>query len=238
MITLKAGSKNTYVGEFFEMVGHRLVGGELTRDDDGDICLADCSTTIDVKSTSNPSSYGFRLSVEQIRDYESRATFPFDRAWYMFFSYRNRKLRKTGEQHGTTEMSPCIARDEIHAFLNEHIEWCLIADLSIVQGWRDTLPHSDKSVIGRPGLETVDVKPAVAYSLTNGGLKEGLEAINIDPSLFAAFSFGARVHLKPDLFSDYYSSFPVRVVVPSSEARFTKKVFTRRGFDLVRERRF
>ena len=84
-----AGDKHTFVGQFFEEVSHHFLGGDLTRNDDGDICLWRTDTAVEVKSSSYQSSYGFRLGVEQIEHYERISVFPFTRSFYTLFAYRN-----------------------------------------------------------------------------------------------------------------------------------------------------
>jgi len=229
----RKGDKHTFVGNFFEHVGHRILGGELTRDQDGDICLWRTRTSVEVKSSGAHSSYGFRLSVEQIEHYEELSSFPFNRVWYVLFAYRNNRVRR---QNGLrfSELSEHENPVSINRYLAGSALWCIILDLSIVSAWKRKFPHSTKSVIGHKGMKTVDIKPRVIHTFSNGGLTEGLKDLDFDPKKFVLLSGKVRTKIEPDLVSEHTIKFPITAILPVSEASSFQRMLLRRGFRLRR----
>jgi hypothetical protein len=94
--------KRTFVGRFAEEMLREIIGGELTRDEFGDLCIWDRERAVEIKSSSVPSSYGFRLSVEQINNGRRVRNFPFQSVWYALFAYSN--PNKVGEE-GYSDLS-------------------------------------------------------------------------------------------------------------------------------------
>ncbi|MEX0919344.1 MAG: hypothetical protein WDZ64_01170 [Parcubacteria group bacterium] len=224
------GEKQTIVGQFFELAGHEIVGGELTRGDDGDICLWKENTTIEVKSSGRLSSYGFRLHTDQIEKYEKASVFPFDRAWYVFFAYRNRKVLKDGKRK--MEFARHKTPIAINRYLASSVLWCTIVDFSIVRQWKEKKVVSTSSVPGHPGDKTVNVKCWEVDSLSNGGFAERLRELDLEPSRFATLAGTICLRMKPDLFNQYYLKFPLNVILPKEETRWAQGVFRRRGIRL------
>lgn len=229
------GGKSNIVGNFFESVAHAMLGGELARNDDGDICLWRTSTTVEVKSSGTQSSYGFRLSLEQIEDYRRRLSFPFNRAWYTFFAYENRSL-KHGDGGRRTELSLCTNVEDINAFLVEKVRWCLLIDFSIVERLRDVLPTSERSILGHAGAQTVDIPCKRAYGFTNGALRQELENLTLQPAAFSTLYGRVKLRLSLDLFNtDFLVKFPFTAVLPNDSVRSAQHMLRRRGFLLHRE---
>ncbi len=225
------GDKTTFVGQFFEAVGHHILGGDLSRNENGDICLWRTETAVEVKSSGVQSSYGFRLSVEQIEHYERVSVFPFSRAWYMFFAYRNHS-RKNGGGKRASELSLHTTPAAIRAYLADAIVWCLLVDLSIITRWRETRPHSTKSILGHLGAETVDLKCPYVHEFVNGGLADGLKGLNLDPASYGTLFGNVKATFQPDLFTEHLVHFPMTAVLPSSEIRSVQRMLSRRGFRL------
>ena len=230
------GDKQTFVGQFFEEVGHRILGGDLSRDADGDICLWRTETTVEVKSSGDQSSYGFRLSLEQIESYERARIFPFNRAWYMLFAYRNHSQR-SGKGKRVTEFSKHVTPLSINNYLANTVSWCLVVDLSIISRWKETRPVSTKSIIGHLGTKTVDLKCRDIHSFANGELSLGLKSLDLDPTKFGTLSGTIQTRVQPDLFSEYLVKFPMTAILPSAEISSVQRMLKRRGFRLQRRTR-
>ena len=226
------GEKQNIVGKHFENLGHWLLGGELVRNEDGDICLDDHDTTVEVKSSCYESSYGFRLKVEQIDEYKKLSRFRFERAWYAFFAYRNRRLRRGEVGDPTTELARHTSPAEVERYLAETLQWCLIVDLSVVERWKELLPHSTKSVPGHPGMETVDVKCEDVYPLANGGLYQGLKGLKLPTVEFGVLSGTIDGTMEADLYREYRVKFPLTFVLPYQDMRWVQGMLRERGFPL------
>ncbi len=217
------GSKNTYVGQFFEELTHRIIGGELLRDEHGDLTLWNESLVVEVKSSGYQSSYGFRLSTEQIEGYERMAAFPFDRAWYFLFSYDN-PGEKGEDGKRRSALKPHIEAPDVHQYLAASVKWGLAVDISLIKAWKDVHPHSTKSVMGHLGVETVNLKCRDVYPLTNGGFKEGLRSLGLIPDEFTRLSGRVDTTVQFDLFETYPVSVPLTVIVPKHERQFARKL--------------
>lgn len=224
------GDKHTFVGRFFEEVGHSILGGDLSRNDDGDISLWRTETCVEVKSSGHQSSYGFRLSVEQIKKYEQISLFPFNRAWYMLFAYRNIRKAKDGKR--VTELSVHEIPLSINNYLAKSVLWCIIVDLSIVSRWKEVLPHSTKSVMGHYGLRTVDLKTRDVHALANGRFAEGFRELGLDPANFGRVSGQIEPRVQIDLFNEYKISLPITAILPKAEFPSFQRMLKRRGFKL------
>lgn len=232
--TTVVGDKHTFVGQFFENVAHKVFGGDLSRDENGDICLWRTETTVEVKSSGLQSSYGFRLAVEQIEHYERVSVFPFSRSWYALFAYRNRRMRgDDGKQH--TELSYHTSPRDINRYLANAVEWGLLVDLSIVSRWKEIMPRSTKSILGHPGAETIDLKCRDAHGFVNGGLVEGLEELDLNPANYGVLHGRIKAHLRLDLFCEEFVSFPLTAILPSGELSRVQRMLYRRGFRTRKE---
>lgn len=228
------GDKHTFVGQFFENVGHHILGGELSRDESGDLCLWRQETSVEVKGSGSQSSYGFRLSVEQIRHYQRIQFFPFSRVWYMFFAYTNKSKRN--KQNGSKESQLSKHSDpwSINTYLAKSLEWCLLVDLSIVSKWEEKLPHSRKSVMGHRGMETVDLKPRYVYEFYNGGLETKLTDLELNPKYFGVIHGQIKTQVKIDLFNEHEIAVPLTAIIPSCEVTSLQRRLRRRGYKLNR----
>lgn len=223
------GQKQPIVGDFFERLGHQIVGGELTRDETADICLWRRGVALEVKSSGYKSSYGFRLDIEQIEYYERASEFPFNRAWYLLFAYRNNRAT-SGKRR--TELAKYTATASIDRYLAGAIQWGVLIDLSIVRRWKETLPRSTKSVMGHLGTETIDLKCEMVHSFSNGGFAEGLKELGLKPAEFVRLSGMIKAELPGNLFA---VEFPLTIIMPSDKADSVHRGFNRRGFSLRRE---
>jgi len=228
---LSKGDKHTYVGQFFEETANSILGGDLTRNDDGDISLWRTETCVEVKSSGHQSSYGFRLSTEQIEMYERISKFPWSYSRYMLFAYRNGRV-KDSKGKRVSELSAHDFPPAINNYLAKAILWCTVVDLSIVSRWKEVLPHSTKSVMGHRGLRTVDLKTQVIHSLSNGGFKEELRKLDLDPEAFTRISGHIKLRFQFDLFNEYDVSFPITAILPKEEAASFQRMLKRRGFTL------
>jgi hypothetical protein len=227
-------AKRTFVGRFAEEMLREIIGGELTRDEFGDLCIWDRERTVEIKSSSVPSSYGFRLSVEQINNGRRARNFPFQSVWYALFAYSNpNKVGEDGKKH--TAMSPHKKEGDVRNFLAKSLRWCVIADLSIVERWEEKLPHSTKSLVGRgQGEETVDVKTRYLEHLSNGGLKSGLTELDLNPKGYSVLSGKIEAEFRLDLFDEYKISVPLTAIILSDEARLFERDMRERGWDFKR----
>jgi hypothetical protein len=225
------GDKHTFVGNFFEELGHRVLGGTLERDEHGDICLWRRGATVEVKSSGDKSSYGFRLSINQIEQYEKLRAFPFSKVWYMFFAYDN-PSEKGDEGKRSSKLSAHVSREAVQLFLAKSVQWCLLADFSIVKGWRHTRPISSKSVMGHPGAQTVDLKCHHAHTLTNGGLASELRELGLAPDEYGRLSGMIRTSVSVAPFGNLKVKFPLTAVLPYEEISSVQRMMRRRGFAL------
>lgn len=228
------GHKQTVVGSFYESLAHKIFGGELTRDENGDLCLWRSETSIEVKASGFNSAYGFRLSVEQIKKYERLNGFPFNRVWYVLFAYKNRP-RRTDEGKHSSELAIHTEKPDVERFLAEQTLWCVLVDLSIVTGWRETRKSSTKSVLGHLGSETIDLQCKVLAPLFDVSPVMGLMALNFEPHSLSTLSGKIEVPLQLDLFNTFTVRFPVVAILPRSEASRVQKSLRRRGFRLKRD---
>ncbi len=201
------GSKQTVVGNFFERVCQGILGGELSCNKDGDLCLWDLDTTVEVKSSGAQSSYGFRLDVEQIKSYEKLTSFPFSSALYALFSYTNRSVKFEGRR--CTELSQHITGESVERYLAKNIERCVIVDLSIVQRWNAMLPKSHKSILGHLGTETVDIKCRSLDGFASDRPVDQLRSLDLEPKQFAFLSGDINIKLDGCL----QLSFPIAIVL-------------------------
>ena len=223
------GSKQTLVGALFEQVGHRILGGELSRDAYGDICLWRTDTMVEVKASGSQSSYGFRLDIRQIENYQQSGF----SAWYMFFAYENPRLRN-GKGKRSTKLSKHLTPVSISRYLINNVSWCVLVDLSIVSRWNETRPHSMKSIMGHQGTPTVDVKCSNVHELANGGLASGLRNLGLDSAKFGSLTGVVETTLKADLLGEHVVKFPMTAILPTVEISSLQRMLKRRGFDLKR----
>ena len=227
---MKFGQKQTITGQFFEWTGHSLLGGELTRNGDGDICLWRDETTVEIKSSYYTSQYGFRLSVSQIEDYKQRLLFPFNRAIYVLFAYRNNAVPVDGRRQ--SELAQHQNALDINRFLSETILWATVVDFSIVCRWLEKRAISTKSVPGHLGAETVNIRCGEIDNLVNGGFAEHLAGLELNPAKFGLLSGEAKLLVKPDLFNQYHLTLPLRAVLAQEDIAWFKRHLRKRGVHL------
>ena len=227
--------KQNIVGDFFENVAHTLFGGELSRNDNGDLCLWKTGTSIEIKSSGFSSPYGFRLALSQLEKYERIATFPFERVWYVLFAYENRRqTTKTGRR--SSEMATYTERAGVQGFLAERIKWCVVVDISVVSHWKNELTHSDKSIPCHPGDKSIDIQCKNLDPLFNGnsyGVLKTMGSFGISEKIVLGGYLAFPVTV--DLLHTFPLKFPIKMVLPWNYAGRVQKRLYRRGFRLKRE---
>lgn len=211
-------------------MAHAILGGELTRDEWGDICLWRQHTSIEVKGSGSQCGHGFRLNTKQIGDYQRIP----NKVWYMFFAYRNKSIRNKRSGKRRTQFSYHNTPVSINRYLASSVEWCLLVDLSIVTEWEKTIPYSYKSVVGNYGMETVDVKRKHMEHFSNGGLATGLSDLGLNPQEFDVLhgEVETTIKVKPDLSKEYRVVLPITTILPSCETNSLRRRMSRRGFKL------
>lgn len=228
-------NKQNPVGNFSERVLQRIVGGVLTRNEDGDICLESENATVEVKSCCLESSYGFRISTEQLRHYERIGNgFPYDHMWYGLVAYKNPRLRDGQTGKKVTTLSRCDTVASIEKHVANSLSWCLLVDLSIIRRLSEVLPHSNKSVMGHPGMETVNLHAKkTVYPFANGGLAQSLVDLGLDPESFGVLTGRIKTTVEIGLYDKYPILIPeVRVVVLKEALSFVRRALRRQGFRL------
>src|SRR5690606_20257165 len=166
-----------------------------------------------------------RLDIRQIEEYEKMASgFPFNRAWYLLFAYRNRKVSSKGRRR--TELSHCKSQLEVNRYLSGNtVLWCVVVDISIVSKWKETRKISTKSIVGHLGTKTVDLKCREIHALANGQFKPSLEALGLDQEEYVILRDYARVHVAVDAEKKRQLRFPITGIFPKKEAAWAEKVF-------------
>jgi hypothetical protein len=225
---MASGYKQVIVGEFFERAAHAIFGGELCRNGDGDICLHRQSTTIEVKGSSEQSSYGFRLDLEQVERYESMVPFPFLRAYYVLMAYNNPQSRRSR----TSQMAPHVTPKAVCAYLRWSVSWCVVVDLSIVTKWKEVLPRSRTSILGHLGTETVDIRCRDMAGYINGGLAGKLAPLGLPASEYGIASGRVKLGVEMGHEQPYQLNFPMYAILPRGELRNFRRRLNRRGFCL------
>lgn len=219
---MNIGQKHTYVGQFFEEIGCTIMGGMLTRDERGDFFLPKSKTGIEVKGSTFQSSYGFRLSLQQIEQYESRVlSHEVESCWYMLFAYRNRSLRIGEGNKRITELSQHRSSRSISAYLSSAVKWAVLVDMSIVSRWKETLPRQKKSIMGHLGMVTVDVKCSVLEEIVEKRLASHLVEIGLNPQDYRRLTFDVKGYSSAE--------FPVTAVLLVEQALTLRKILKSRG---------
>ncbi len=228
--------KQIWVGQFFELLAHAMLGGELSRNDDGDVNDWRHSLSVEIKASGVQSSYGFRLDIEQMDRYLSLCQgFPFDRGWYGFYAYNNPSVR-VGRK-SSTALSKHKTERAVREYLTANIAWFVVVDLAVVSQWRALRPIATGSIKSHKDTETINVKCREIERLANGGFHEELTRYNLDPQGFEALSGHVRLDLRPTLFERYDLNFPVTAILPKEETGIARKMFKRRGLELHRRKR-
>jgi hypothetical protein len=83
-------------------------------------------------------------------------------------------------------------------------------------------------------MRTVDLKCRDVHAFMNGGMKEGLQKLDLDPQNFGRLSGQVRTVVEADLLCHYPVQFEMTVLVPLSELVSVQKAFKRRGCVLSR----
>ncbi len=224
--------KKSIVGKFYEKASHRTLGGKLTRNEDGDLCLWDIDTTVEVKGSSYQSSQGFRLDREQIEGYEQLSLFPFSRALYLFWAYQNPSRATGQERRRSTALSAHKTPEAINEYLARNTLWCLVYDLRIVSRWRETLPISTKSNRGHQ-VDTVDLKCHAVHDLANGGFSEGLAKLDLNPDDFAVLTSSIKIGFTLDG-ARYRVACPLTAVLEKEKLPILEEWLAGRGLVTAR----
>jgi hypothetical protein len=151
----------------------------------------------------------------------------------MLFAYDNH-LRRNGKKERKTDLSVHNTPVSIYHYLANAIQWCLLIDLSIISRWKETRPHSTKSIMGHLGTRTVNLKCREVHMFANGGLMAGLESLGFDPKRFATLTGVVKTTVQSDLFNEYPVQFPITAVLPLEEVLSAQRLLSRRGFHLKR----
>lgn len=216
------GIKQNWVGGFFESLAHSLVGGERIRDYCGDVCLWEHETLIEVKSSGDQSSYGFRLRLSQIDEYRviEDAGWPCRRVWYGFFSYQNGRLPTTDGSRRTM-LSSHLTPGAVAKYLSQWSEWGLVTSFSVVKRWQETVRHSSMSILGHPGMKTVDIHYKRIKPLVNGGARESLESLGLDSGAYRILTAPVSVSVSLPC-GVYQTRFPVTLLLTKSEMEIAR----------------
>jgi hypothetical protein len=221
-----SGYKPIIVGRFFEQVAHELFGGELCRNENGDICLFREGITLEVKSSCIESQYGFRLELDQIEHYKSLIPFPFKCALYVLMSYDNPRISKS------TQLAPHVMPEAINAYLAHYISSCVAVELPIVAKWKEVLPISTKSLLGHLGTKTVDIKCPEVVKYVNGGLAGQLGSIGLDPNDYGLLTGRAQLNVGFDPARKYRLAFPMHCILRKPGIRKLQLLLAGRGHRL------
>ncbi len=233
---MSAGDKHTFVGQYFETLAHSFLGGELTMDKRGDIFLPSPKISVEVKGSTYQSSYGFRLSVDQIESYEQElSSGSSKRAWYMLFAYRNKSRMDPVLGRRATELSKHTTSSGVGGYLASSVMWCVLLDLSIVSQWKKMMPQQTKSIMGHLGMRTVDISCRDLEMIVFHGLHQHLGNFGLNPDNFNKLvgEWGLRGHDGSPIPDSLL--VPITAVVPSSDAKLLRKILVRRGFRMNRE---
>lgn len=232
---MSAGDKHTFVGQFFEELGHVSLGGILTRDNRGDIFLPDSNTLVEVKGSTYQSSYGFRLSVDQIENYENRlSSGSCERVWYMLFAYRNRSQMDRSIGRRVTELSRHVTATSVSDYLTTSVMWSVIIDLSIVSKWKEMMPKQTKSIMGHLGMRTIDVRCRDLETIVTHGLHPYLSQLGLNPINFSKLVGEGSVRVPQVSPIGDSIQIPITAVVPSSDVKLLRKILVRKGFKIKR----
>lgn len=216
-----SGEKQTIVGRFFEEVAHRVLGGELYPEKEIDLRL-DKDAIVEVKSSGYRSSYGFRLDLDQIRQYDLRRCWECERAWYFLIAYRNKDIRENGRK--TTELARHTETEAIEDYLARSIAWGIIIDIDIVEKWRRTRPISKKSILGHRGTKTVDIRCSELETLIKNGPPKEFNRGRLGEKHFQFFSQTVRRKLS----SGRVVRFPLFAILPLCDVSFLEWTLSRR----------
>jgi hypothetical protein len=221
-VRVNNGLKQTLVGDYFERLAHQLLGGTLSRNEDGDLALPGLDAFVEIKGSGLDSSYGFRLSVPQIERCERIQAFPFERGYYALFAYRNKTKRVGG--HKVTELAPHVTQRAVDKYLTGAVCWCAVVDMSVITRWKLGRPRSHKSIMGHPGAVTIDVRCHEVAHLVNSGFTAGLQGLALDPHEYAVLDGRIKVNA---------AAFELHVLLPNPDIGLVRSYFRRRGHRLV-----
>lgn len=218
------GSKQNIVGQFFEALALNLLGGERPNEGCGDVHIWGQETLVEVKSSGDPSSYGFRLMLSQIDEYQIilKAGFPFRRVWYSFFAYSNGRL-PTLDGSRRTMLSQYTDSASVQEYLSRSVKWGLVVDFEVVRRWQETLRHSSMSILGHPGMKTVDIYHKRIQRFLNGDARAAITELGLDPSVYRSIARVVVGRVRTAT-GTYKSSFPLTVLLPRDEMRTARAV--------------
>lgn len=218
------GTKQNIVGQYFEALAHDLLGGERACEGCGDIHLWDYETLVEVKSSGDQSSYGFRLRLSQIDEYEiiRKAGFPFRRVWYTFFAYSNGRL-PTLDGSRRTMLSQYVESASVQRYLSRSILWGLVVDFEVVRRWQETLRHSSMSILGHPGMKTVDIYYKRIQRFLNGDARAAVAELGLDPGAYRSITRLVDGRAATNS-GTHESKFPLTVLLPREEMGIARAV--------------
>jgi len=226
------GVKNYVVGQFFEIVAHKILGGEHTSNEDGDVCIYELETSVEVKSSGGESQYGWRVDVKQARRYVARSGgFPFSHTWYLFVRYSNPRERDD-EGKRRSKLAKHDTYTAVHRYLAKNVTDCFLVDLSIVSRWVDSHQHSTTSILGHLGTPTIDLLCSEVAHFANGGLQEELTKLDLDPNDYGVLVGDLSVRFRSREVGRHQMRLAMTAILPTEEVQNTQQWFKWRGFDL------
>lgn len=232
----KNGIKKIWVGQFFEHATKEVTGGELTRNEDGDVSDRRYAVLSEVKARSRQASRGFPLDTDQIDRYAlSVGSFPWE-TWkqglYWFYAYNN-PSKRVGRK-SSTALSHHKTEAAVREYLTKNMLWCVVVDLTIVAHWRGVRPVVTGSIQSHENTPTIDIRHRDLEHLVNGGFREELTKYDLDPERFEVLGSHVSLDLRPTLFERYNLSFPLTAVLLKEHVSTAQRIFKRRGFPLRR----
>jgi hypothetical protein len=232
----KSGKKKIWVGQSFEHITKETTGGELRRNEDGDVCDPRYSLTSEVKARARQAG-DYPLDTAQVDRYSlSVGGFPWEKfkhGLYWFYAYNN-PVKREGKK-SRTALSKHITEAAVREYVSNNILWCVVVDLSIVAHWRDAPGRVvTGSIQSHADTPTIDVKHRDIEHLANGGFHEELAKYELDPERFDVLSGKVNLDFRPTLFERYQLNFPITAVVLKEDVSTVRKMFAQRGHKLRR----
>lgn len=223
---MASGYKQVIVGRYFEQLAQQVFGGELCRNENGDLCLWRHGTAVEIKGSGYQSQYGYRLDLPQIDRCKARVPFPFSRAWYALFAYDNPRLPGTR----SSKMAPHVTPESVSSYLSDSLSWCVVVDLSIVHAWKEVFPKSYTSILGHLGTPSIDILCPALSRYTGADLSSILQSLRLNPREYAILSGGVKVTAQWEHVIGRVLSFPMTAILPKADVRSFQRLMRRRGF--------
>ena len=228
---MSSGYIQVITGKFWEHAGQRVVGGEISHNNEnGDVCNWSLEATFEFKGSHWHSNYGLKLHTLQFGRYQKRVTgFPFSTCMYGLFCYENKFVSWEGKRR--TELSFLHDPDEIYPFLAKRVQWCILLDFSIISRIMETHPKSTTSTYGHKGMESVDLKCRWVHNFVNNDLRNNLSSLDLSPTDYRTVSGKIRTWITIDPPQRYHLRFPFTMVLHKDDLRKFRGELRERGID-------